>query len=135
MDNPVAVLMVDIDHFKRINDEHGHLVGDRALAASAAVLRDCLRQGDMIGRYGGEEFLIVLPGTRIAHALDIAERCRQAIGALVIDANGTSLPLTASVGLACRNRGDIQNSDHVIHIADEAMYEAKKTGRNRVVAA
>lgn len=135
MDNPVAVLMVDIDHFKRINDDHGHLVGDRALAASAAALRDCLRQGDMIGRYGGEEFLIVLPGTRVAHALDIAERCRQAIGALVIDANGILLPLTASVGLACRTRGDIQNSDHVIHLADEAMYEAKKTGRNRVVAA
>ncbi|MCK5874825.1 MAG: GGDEF domain-containing protein [Alcanivoracaceae bacterium] len=134
-DNPVAVLMVDIDHFKRINDDHGHLVGDRALTAAAAALRDCLRQGDMIGRYGGEEFLIVLPGTRIAHALDIAERCRQAIGALAIDTNGSSLPLTASVGLACRSRSDIENSDHVIHLADEAMYEAKKNGRNRVVAA
>ncbi len=134
-DNPVSVLMVDIDHFKRINDDHGHLVGDRALTAAAAALRDCLRQGDMIGRYGGEEFLIVLPGARVAHALDIAERCRHAIGALVIDTNGSSLPLTASVGLACRARSDIQNSDHVIHLADEAMYEAKKNGRNRVVAA
>ncbi len=134
-DNPVAVLMVDIDHFKRINDDHGHLIGDRALTAAAEALRDCLRQGDMIGRYGGEEFLILLPGTLVIHAMDIAERCRQAIGALVIDANGTSLPLTASVGLACRTRSDINNGDHVIHLADEAMYEAKKTGRNRVVAA
>jgi diguanylate cyclase (GGDEF)-like protein len=134
-DSPVSVLMVDIDHFKRINDEHGHLIGDQALTAAASALRDCLRQGDMIGRYGGEEFLIILPGTRNDHALEIAERCRKAISALVIHAAHQALPLTASVGLACRLLGDITSSDHVIHLADEAMYEAKKTGRNRVVAA
>ena len=134
-DTPVAVLMVDIDHFKRINDDHGHLAGDRALVAAAAALRDCLRQGDLIGRYGGEEFLIILPGTLEENALEVAERCRRAIGALVIDANGVSLPLTASVGLACRACSHIHDSDHVIHLADEAMYEAKKSGRNRVVAA
>ncbi|MFN3714413.1 MAG: GGDEF domain-containing protein [Alcanivoracaceae bacterium] len=134
-DLPVSVLMVDIDHFKRINDDHGHLAGDQALVATATALRECLRQGDMIGRYGGEEFLIILPGARRTNAEEIAERCRRAISTLVINAKGVGLPLTASVGLACRNRGEIRDSDHIIHLADEAMYEAKKAGRNRVVVA
>jgi diguanylate cyclase (GGDEF)-like protein len=133
-DLPVSVLMVDIDYFKRINDDHGHLAGDQALVATATALRDCLRQGDMIGRYGGEEFLIILPGARKTNAEEIAERCRRAISTLVINAKGVGLPLTASVGLACRNRGEIRDSDHIIHLADEAMYEAKKAGRNRGVA-
>ena len=132
---PLSVLMVDIDHFKQINDDHGHLVGDRALHAAAEALRDCLRQGEMIGRYGGEEFLILLPGAQSHHAMEIAERCRRAIGALVIDAKGVSLPLSASVGVSSRLRDEIGNSDYIIHLADNAMYEAKRAGRNRVVAA
>jgi diguanylate cyclase (GGDEF)-like protein len=89
----------------------------------------------MIGRYGGEEFLILLPGARSHHAMEIAERCRRAIGSLVIDAKGVALPLTASVGVSSRMRSEITDSDHIIHLADEAMYQAKRAGRNRVVAA
>jgi diguanylate cyclase (GGDEF)-like protein len=135
IDAPVSVLMVDIDHFKKINDNHGHLIGDQALSSTARALRDCLRQGDLIGRYGGEEFLIILPGAAQAHALEIAQRCRKSISSLVIDADGAALPLTASIGLASRTNGDIESSDHIIHLADEAMYEAKKAGRNRVCVA
>jgi diguanylate cyclase (GGDEF)-like protein len=131
----LSVLMVDIDHFKRINDDHGHLAGDRALHAAAGALRDCLRQNEMIGRYGGEEFLILLPGAQSQHAMEIAERCRRAIGALVIDARGVALPLSASIGAASRSISEIPDSDYIIHLADEAMYEAKRAGRNQVVAA
>lgn len=131
----LSVLMVDIDHFKRINDEHGHIIGDRALHATAHALRDCLRNDEIIGRYGGEEFLVLLPDTNSTTAQNIAERCRQAINTLVIDANGAALPLSTSIGLCTRVYGDIRNSDHIIHLADEAMYAAKRAGRNRVIAA
>ena len=133
-DAPVSVLMVDIDHFKRINDDHGHLIGDLALTQAAEALRDCLRQGDMIGRYGGEEFLIILPGTHEHQALEVAERCRRAIGSLILKAGDIELPLTASVGAASRGKQLIRDSDHIIRLADEAMYEAKKSGRNQVIA-
>jgi diguanylate cyclase (GGDEF)-like protein len=132
---PLSVLMVDIDNFKQINDDHGHLVGDRALHAAAHALRDCLRQEEIIGRYGGEEFLILLPGAQSHHAMEIAERCRRAIGTLVIDAKGVALPLSGSVGVSSRVRSEINDSDHIIHLADEAMYQAKRAGRNRVMSA
>jgi diguanylate cyclase (GGDEF)-like protein len=131
----LSVLMVDIDHFKRINDEYGHLIGDRALHATAHALRDCLRNDEIIGRYGGEEFLVLLPNTSSIAAQNIAERCLQAINTLVIDANGAALPLSTSIGLCTRVYSDIRNSDHIIHLADEAMYAAKRAGRNQIVAA
>lgn len=134
-DEPVAVIMVDIDHFKQVNDRHGHIAGDRALAAAAEALRQCLRASDRIGRYGGEEFLIVLPGATPEAAREIAERCRLAVGAAIINAGDVRLDLTASLGVSSRPARDVRDADHIIHLADEAMYLAKQAGRNQVVMA
>lgn len=134
-DDCIAVVMVDIDHFKQINDRHGHIAGDRALAAAADALRHCLRTSDRIGRYGGEEFLILLPGATREKAGEIAERCRLAVGAVNIDANGTRLTLTASLGVSSQPASSVRDADHIIHFADEAMYLAKQAGRNRIVVA
>lgn len=131
----IAVIMVDIDHFKQINDAHGHIAGDRALTAAAEALRACLRGSDLIGRYGGEEFLILLPGASLADAHDVAERCRQAVAATGVEANGVRVTLTASLGVTSQPATEVRNVDQLIHIADEAMYQAKQGGRNRVVAA
>ncbi|MFZ5724142.1 MAG: diguanylate cyclase [Pseudomonadota bacterium] len=132
---PVAVVMVDIDHFKQINDRHGHIAGDRALAAAAEALRHCLRSSDRIGRYGGEEFLIVLPGATADAAREIAERCRLAVCAAGIDAGEVTITLTASLGVSSRPAREVRDADHIINLADEAMYLAKQGGRNRVVIA
>lgn len=132
---PVAVLMVDIDHFKQINDRHGHIAGDRALVAAAEALRLCLRATDRIGRYGGEEFLIVLPGAPMETAREIAERCRLAVSTAPINANEQRIALTASIGASSRRAREIRDADHIIHLADEAMYLAKQAGRDQVVTA
>ncbi|MFZ5755341.1 MAG: diguanylate cyclase [Pseudomonadota bacterium] len=134
-DEPVAVLMVDIDHFKQINDRYGHLAGDRALTAAAGALRHCLRGSDRIGRYGGEEFLILLPGAAPEKAGEIAERCRHAVHETVIPDDPHRIVLTASIGVSSRPARDIRDADHIIHLADAAMYAAKQAGRNRVTSA
>lgn len=129
----LGVIMVDIDHFKKINDTHGHQTGDEVLQAAASALRACLRQQDHIGRYGGEEFLILLPATSAALAEQIAERCRRTIDELVLPARPT-LALTASLGVASHPKQQSRDVDWLIQQADSAMYEAKKLGRNRVVS-
>lgn len=129
----LGLIMVDIDHFKKINDSHGHQAGDRVLQAAATSLRGCLRQQDHIGRYGGEEFLILLPATTPQVAEQIAERCRRTIAELV-PPGGLPLTLTASLGVVSHPRQRAKNADWLIQQADSAMYEAKKLGRNRVVS-
>jgi diguanylate cyclase (GGDEF)-like protein len=135
---PLAVALLDLDHFKRINDGFGHPVGDRVLQEATRVLQGCLRQTDAIGRYGGEEFLLVLPGTTLEGAAILAERCRQRLADCVItDEDGRRIPVTASFGLACSENlaepgADAATADRLIRHADAALYRAKAGGRNRV---
>lgn len=127
---PVSVLMVDLDRFKSVNDAHGHLAGDAVLREAARRLQGASRAYDTIGRYGGEEFLVVLPGCGTADALSQAERLRDSIASMPFLFEGSNLRVTASFGLTCTARTP---SRDVVRIADEALYEAKASGRNRVV--
>ena len=126
-----AVLMLDIDHFKAVNDAHGHQTGDAALRAVASILRDTLRLHDIAGRYGGEEFGVVLPGIDARGAAAIAERIRKKIESSVVEAR-RGVRVTASIGFAARAADD---HDHGAWIAraDRALYAAKAAGRNRAM--
>jgi two-component system chemotaxis response regulator CheY len=138
---PLSVILLDIDHFKNINDSHGHEAGDRALQAVAELLLGHLRSYDGLGRWGGEEFLMLLPGTRLAEACAVAERIRVTLDsarpALV---DGTRVPLSASLGVATIEGANPeavgeQWLDGLVTAADRALYQAKSEGRNRVSAA
>jgi diguanylate cyclase (GGDEF)-like protein len=131
---PLSVAMIDIDHFKRFNDEFGHLAGDRALHAVARCLADHLRPEDTITRYGGEELLAILPGSSLDGARVIGERLRRAVHGLRVQlASGAVLPPpTISVGVA--ELKPPQATDDLIAAADAALYRAKRAGRNRVSA-
>jgi diguanylate cyclase (GGDEF)-like protein len=127
---PIAVALADIDHFKQINDAHGHGAGDEVLKAAAERMRSAIRRYDAIGRYGGEEFLLVLPNCPAPDALDVVERARRAVGAAAIDAAGSPLEVSISAGVAWTN--GTTDSAAIVHAADEALYRAKEGGRNRV---
>lgn len=130
---PLSVMMIDLDHFKQVNDGYGHLAGDDVLVAAASVIEEILRETDFVGRYGGEEFLAVLPETSLEGAMDLAERLR---GAMEDNCHwmpcGDELEVTCSIGVAEALCDEVEN---IIDLADSAMYAAKRTGRNRVEAA
>lgn len=129
---PVAVGMLDLDHFKRVNDSHGHESGDHLLRAFTDTVRHQLRQGDLFVRLGGEEFAIVLPATTQSQALEVVERLREKVdGMSMMDASGHPIVATVSIGLACQQRG-AYNLDRLLSRADQALYQAKRHGRNRV---
>jgi diguanylate cyclase (GGDEF)-like protein len=129
--HPLAVLVIDIDHFKRINDTWGHGTGDRAIKAVAEVCVATVREVDIVGRLGGEEFAIVLPETDLATAGGVAERLRRAVESAPVDTgDGTLLSLTASIGVAIL--AGQASFDDLLSRADAAMYAAKRSGRNRV---
>ena len=125
---PFVLVLLDIDHFKQVNDRYGHLLGDRALRAVADAINASIREGDFAVRYGGEEFLIVLPDTRLDAGFDVAERIRLRVMAATLP-----FPLTASIGLASGQPGQDQ-PEAVFDRADQALYRAKTAGRNRIVA-
>ena len=130
--DPVTIAMIDIDHFKRINDEHGHLVGDGVLAALAAVLRQRLRTQDMLGRYGGEEFLVVLPHTDLAGGLALAESLRARVAHSPLRVGALEVTVTVSVGVHSRiPHHAAQEMPAMIEAADKALYHAKENGRNQ----
>jgi diguanylate cyclase (GGDEF)-like protein len=132
----VAILVLDMDHFKHINDEHGHLAGDAALKCVGAALADELRGYDAVGRFGGEEFVALLPGIDASDAGHAAERLRRRIESLAVPLPGgdRTLSVSASIGVAlCPDHGD--SLDDVLRAADHAMYQAKQAGRNTVRAA
>ncbi|MFQ2093230.1 diguanylate cyclase [Aeromonas taiwanensis] len=131
---PLCVLLLDIDHFKRVNDTLGHHVGDRVLTAVAQCIESQLRSLDRVGRNGGEEFLVLLPDTRLDEAAEVAERIRQEVARLVIEEVPADHPIRISIGCAEYKRED-DNLGELIRRADEAMYEAKLAGRNRVMRA
>lgn len=128
----IAVLMIDADHFKQVNDTHGHAAGDRVLVAVSAAIRASIRQHDLLGRLGGEEFALILPDTDRDGAWQIATRLRRMIERLeVILDNGDVLQVTVSIGIA--DDPSARNElDEMVSRADLAMYEAKRAGRNRV---
>lgn len=138
MGRPLAVLGLDIDHFKKINDTHGHAVGDQALIAFAETCRHGLRDPDILGRCGGEEFSVTLPNTNREGALTLAERLRQKVQALVVPLpDGQDLRFTVSIGIAAYEPSGPAQPPTIADLqqqADKALYQAKHRGRNRVCA-
>ncbi len=130
--SPVSILALDIDHFKNVNDELGHAAGDTVLVAIDAVLRESMRQEDIVARVGGEEFVALLRGTDEGGACTVAERLRCAVAAHEISCDGKRVAVTVSIGCATV-RGAGANSEAVMERADARMYVAKRAGRNRVV--
>ena len=127
---PIAVMLADLDHFKAVNDTYGHPAGDALLREATVRIRSALRAYDAIGRYGGEEFLIVLPDTSTDAALIVAERARACVAA-PMEVGGVSMPLSVSLGVASTGPA-LYETDGLIQAADEALYRAKASGRNRV---
>ena len=126
-----SLIMLDIDHFKKVNDRYGHLTGDDVLEEVARLIRQSIRAVDAAGRYGGEEFIIILPKTDSSSALNVAERIRKAIEmAGMKDSEGNVFSITVSQGLASYKPGEDKHS--FISRADDALYAAKENGRNRV---
>jgi diguanylate cyclase (GGDEF)-like protein len=131
-----ALAVVDIDHFKRVNDTHGHLVGDRVLRAVADALRTGSRDYDRTGRFGGEEFVLLLANADENEACRIAERLRDHIGKMQVPVDdrpdGPTVSVTISVGVAAMKRGTTRELTELLTAADSALYDAKQAGRNRV---
>lgn len=126
-----GLILVDLDHFKSINDTHGHLCGDAVLREAASRIMNSVRDYDSVGRYGGEEFMVVVPACTPATALGVAERIRSAIEAAPIETATRGVNVTASLGVAVSSEGCQISSDALLHQADEALYRAKRAGRNR----
>jgi diguanylate cyclase (GGDEF)-like protein len=131
---PVSLLMLDLDHFKRINDTYGHLAGDDVLKAFANLVTKCLRKEDLLARYGGEEFVVLLPGDSQNAAFRLAERIREEVSAQPFDANGHLVRVTVSVGIASEAGDTLPSLEAMLGRADEALYKAKNDGRNQVLA-
>ncbi|RUO75233.1 ligand-binding sensor domain-containing diguanylate cyclase [Idiomarina seosinensis] len=129
---PLSVLLIDVDHFKKFNDEYGHDVGDRALEAVSQAISDCVRDQDLVARWGGEEFTLALPGLSIQQAERAAQRLREAIANQTLEHQGTSLTITATIGVSSFTEHE-DNLETWIKAADEALYEGKEQGRNTVV--
>jgi diguanylate cyclase (GGDEF)-like protein len=129
---PLSMLMVDIDHFKQVNDRYGHAVGDEAIIAVAKACASGKRQSDIVGRLGGEEFAVLLPETDLAQAAIVAERLRNTIAAQVMMAHKVHFKVTVSIGIAAASLS-MSGFDVLMRAADQALYQAKDQGRNCVV--
>jgi diguanylate cyclase (GGDEF)-like protein len=130
----LSVMMIDLDHFKKVNDQHGHAAGDAVLQSAVKRALESLRQSDQLGRIGGEEFAVILPETGLAAATDAAERLRKHINERPFIGERHAIPCTVSVGVAQMNAHD-GSIDDLFHRADKALYRAKHGGRNRVETA
>lgn len=146
--NDLVCLFIDVDHFKQINDRHGHQVGDAVLVRLVAMMRDQVRSSDVVARYGGEEFAVILPDTGIQLAHEVAERMRRTIEQQQLMINDSTISITVSIGLASlnqvkfhlmkkernqKNSRKISLEQLLLQKADEALYQAKQTGRNQVI--
>ena len=130
---PIACVMCDIDHFKKVNDTYGHAAGDDVLKQFAEILKDEAREIDRVGRYGGEEFLLLLPGTVLDSAVTFAERLRQRVEQNTFSFEGGTLKRTVSLGVASWPHPKIKGREEMLKAADDALYVAKEMGRNRVI--
>ncbi|MDD4929981.1 MAG: diguanylate cyclase [Gallionella sp.] len=131
---PVGVLMFDIDHFKKVNDTYGHLAGDRVLIQVAKTARAALREGDILMRYGGEEFLIILPGASKEDSLGVGEKLRRMVEDSSVADGDQVIRVTISVGATSYPEFEVTADQELVKRADEALYQAKETGRNKVIA-
>ena len=130
-----AVALIDIDHFKRINDTHGHAAGDAVLQEVARRIATGLRPPDIFGRYGGEEFLFILPQCGQAEAIQVAERVRQCVSATTVEGAFGQVQITISIGVASISASSQESANGLLERADAALYAAKRAGRDRVTAA
>jgi diguanylate cyclase (GGDEF)-like protein len=130
-DRPVAVVMIDVDHFKVINDTYGHAVGDEVLAAVSRALNDAVRAGDVVARFGGDEFAVLLPGSGPAEASVVAERLRRRTMSTPVQTSIGPVQISLSVGVGTHEHGNA-DIEALLLRADEALYEAKRAGRGRV---
>ncbi len=125
--------MMDLDHFKNVNDVYGHQLGDRLLKSSATIIRSVLREGDVLIRYGGEEFLAVLPAASNDDLRLIGERIRRGIEASALMDGEQTVRVTISLGGAAYPNQNVEKEDALLQLADESLYKAKQTGRNQVI--
>lgn len=131
--SPLALLMLDVDHFKHVNDVHGHGAGDDVLRAVADVCRAALRPVDSVARWGGEEFVVLLPGKTRDEGVRVAEQLRMLVAGTAVRSGGCPVPATVSIGVAGMREDAVGSDlDRFLHFADAAMYAAKQAGRNRV---
>lgn len=130
---PVALVLLDIDHFKEVNDRHGHRTGDRVLAVFADAVRSRLRKSDVFGRVGGEEFALLLPETDAAGAQRLAEEVRRVVQDTLVDCGASAtVRITLSGGIAVSDPGRESTAEQLYALADDALYRAKRLGRNRI---
>ena len=133
---PMAIMMIDVDRFKLVNDRYGHQVGDQVLEHLGRILRERTRQSDIAARYGGEELTVLLPQTALEQATAVAETLRQLVAEKpFIDDSGRQIHVTISIGLACFPELGVDDAERLLQYADAALYQAKEQGRNRVVLA
>ena len=132
--SPIGICLFDLDHFKKVNDTYGHPMGDKVLVHVSKLIRGALREGDVALRYGGEEFMIVMPGASITDAFQIAERVRRLVSETVFQHGSNVLSLTISGGSSSWPDFDASSADALVRRADEALYKAKEEGRNRIIA-
>ena len=132
---PIGVAMLDIDHFKNINDAYGHVVGDKVLSQMAKTIHDSMREGDIPIRYGGEEFLLILPGASMKDSKKMAEQLRRLLSELVVTHLSNQINFTVSIGVASFPECDVEKIEDLVCAADSALYKAKEGGRNQVIVA
>ncbi len=133
--HPLCALMLDVDHFKQINDQHGHATGDKALTSVANVIQSTLRSTEIAGRYGGDEFVVLLPETLLQNAVRVAERICQSIREYTISSDLGVIELTTSIGVACMtgdHRDTSKSLNDLLSHADQALYDAKRSGKGQV---
>lgn len=133
LDKGLSFIMLDIDHFKKVNDTYGHECGDKVIKRVASIILEQTRENDIVGRLGGEEFGVVLPNTNIDEAINVAERIRKNIESAIIEYHGISLQVTASLG-TIQNNKSVSDFDSLVSLGDRNLYIAKDSGRNRVVS-
>lgn len=129
---PLSVLMIDVDHFKQVNDRHGHLFGDHVLAELARVIEASVREIDVCARYGGEEFMVILPQTHFTGSLLVAERVWRAVSKHGFQNDGVHHRITISIGISFYPNKNVHGVEQLIGFADEALYQAKRSGRDRI---
>jgi diguanylate cyclase (GGDEF)-like protein/PAS domain S-box-containing protein len=132
LEHPLSVALIDIDHFKFINDAFGHAVGDQVLVAFANICKGNIRETDLLARFGGDEFAILLPDTRCENTFEVIERIRLSLDAHPMELGGMSIPMTISAGIICSPLGQ-EPIDRLLSRADKALYDAKEAGRNVIV--